>query len=332
MTTLNPIMEDDPMAKAIPPVIGIDVGGTNITAGLVDSRDKITTREKIDTEADKGAAHVLDRIALSVEQLISKAGVSRSEIGGICLGVPGALDVKKGIVFEAPNVRWNNVAVADAISKKVSLPVTLENDVNICTWGEYRLGAAKNSKALFGIFVGTGIGGGLVLNGELLHGVLGTAGEIGHITMDAHGPIGLRTLENLASRTAIVNRLVQLISANHESELPVLAGKRWPRIRSKVLARAYEGKDPLTVSVVNEAARTIGQAIASMVSVLSVDCVVVGGGVTEALNDRWMAEITKAFEEAVFPKVCRKCKVVASSLGDDAGPLGAALLARERLC
>jgi glucokinase len=234
-------------------------------------------------------------------------------------------------VLDAPNLRWHNVAAATMLAKKVNLPVTLDNDVNVGTWGAYSLGAGKGSKSLFGIFVGTGIGGGFVIDGNLMHGVYGTAGEVGHVVIDAYAPHGLRTLEQLASRTAIVNRLVQMISANHASELPTLAGKRWPRLRSKVLARAYEGKDPLTVQVVNDAARAVGIAIANVVTLLSIDCVVVGGGVTEALGDRWMKEIQTVVNATVFPEVCRKCKVVASTLGDDAGLIGAALLARERL-
>ncbi len=321
------------MAKSKPlqPVIGIDVGGTNITAGLVDGKNKVSVREKTDTEADQGAAHVIDRIAACIEQLIKDAKCSRDEIAGVGLGVPGAVDASRGAVLEAVNLRWKNVPAATAVAKKVNLPVTLDNDVNVGTWGAYRLGAAQGARSVFGIFVGTGVGGGFVIDGQLMHGVYGTAGEVGHMVINAYGPHGLRTLEQLASRTAVVNRLIQMINANHPSELPQLAGKRWPRIRSKVLARAYEGKDALTVGVVNDAARAVGIAIANVVTLLSIDCVVVGGGVTEALGEKWVSEIRAAFSAAVFPEACRKCKVVPSTLEDDAGIIGAALLARERL-
>lgn len=318
-------------SKAAAPVIGIDLGGTNITAGLVDGRNRISAREKIDTEADQGAAHVIERLSLCVDQVIRDAGCSRTDVAGIGLGVPGAVDVDKGVVLEAVNLRWTDVGVAAALGKKTNLPVTIDNDVNVGTWGAYTLGAGRGSKSLFGIFVGTGIGGGFVLDGKLEHGVYGTAGEVGHTVIDAHAPHGLRTLEQLASRTAIVNRLLQMISANHASDLPKLAGKRWPRIRSKVLARAYEGKDALTVRVLHDAAEAVGVAIANVVTLLGIDCVVVGGGVTQALGERWMEEIRKSFEASVFPPVCRNCRLVASTLGDDAGLIGAALLARDRL-
>ena len=312
-------------------VIGIDVGGTNITAGLVDAKNKIIAREKIDTKADGGEAVVVERIAQVIRALADDVGCKLDDIDGVGLGVPGVVEPTTGVVVEAVNLRWSDMHVAEHLKDHLDLPVTVDNDVNVGTWGEYELGAGKGGRGVFGIFVGTGIGGGLILDGVLYTGALNTAGEIGHVIIDSHAPYGGRTLERLASRTAIVNRLIALVNAHEPSCLKELAGDKWPRIRSKVLKKALAQDDALTVRVLSDAAKAIGHAVANVVTLLSLDRIVVGGGLTEALDERWVKWIRESFDDAVFPETCRQCKVVESELGDDAGLLGAALLARHRL-
>lgn len=318
-------------SKEDAPVIGIDLGGTNITGGLVDAKGKVIAREKIDTKADEGKEVVLKRVASCIKTLAKDGGLDLRETVGVGLGVPGAVDPSSGTVIEAVNLRWKDMPVAKQLTKLIEVPVTIDNDVNVGTWGEYRMGAAKGHKAVLGVFVGTGVGGGIILNGELYTGTYGTAGEIGHTIIDTHAPFGHRTLEQIASRTAIVNCLIAMVSANHESILPELAGNKWPRIRSKVLSRAMAKDDVLTIRVIGDAARAVGMSIAGVVTLLSLDCVVVGGGLTEAMDDRWIKWIRDNFDDAVFPPICKQCKVVASKLGDDAGLIGAAMLAVDRL-
>jgi len=292
------------------PVIGIDLGGTNITGGLLDAKDRIAHREKIDTKAEEGEAAVVKRVAAVCKTLLKDAGLEAGDLEGIGLGVPGAVEPESGIVLEAVNLRWKDMHVAEHLSALIDAPVTVDNDVNVGTWGEYRKGAAKGHQMVLGVFVGTGIGGGLILDGKLFTGSYGTAGEIGHTIVDGHAPFGLRTLEQIASRTAIVNRLMAMVNANHPSMLRELAGSKWPRIRSKVLSKAMAKNDELTIRVLGDAARAIGMTAGSVVTLLSIDCVVVGGGLTEALDDRWINWIRDNFNDAVF---------------------GAAMLARDRL-
>ncbi|NJL31663.1 MAG: ROK family protein [Phycisphaerales bacterium] len=211
------------------------------------------------------------------------------------------------------------------------LAVVVENDVNVAAWGEFSVGACKGVKDMLAVWVGTGIGGGLVLNGELFRGHHLTAGEIGHTVIHADAALGRRTLENSASRTAVVNQLVQLISANHASKITQIVGGDFTAIRSRVIAKALEMDDPLTRTVLEQAARYVGVAIANTVTMLSLPCVVVGGGVTDSLGRVWVEWVRQAFEEHVFPQELRKCRIVASRLGDDAGIVGAAFLARNRL-
>jgi len=320
------------MAKRSPtrtgaPTIGIDVGGTNITGGLVSASNRILARHRIDTEADQGPQHVIDRIVECVTYLASH---SKTPIAAVGLGIPGAVDPRRGLVLEAVNLRWKNLKLDAELKRRIQLPIVLDNDVNVGTWGSYRLGTGKGAENLMGIFIGTGIGGGFVFNGQLFHGHFKTAGEIGHTVLAAHGPVGLRTLEQLASRTAVVNRLTQMVNANHPSSLPKLAGKKWPKIRSKVLAKAMKSNDELTIRVLHDAAHHVGVAIANVVTLLSIDRVVVGGGLTEALDSRWIRWIRESFLQHAFPDVCHRCKIVPSVLGDDAGLIGAALLARDQ--
>ncbi len=311
-------------------VIGIDVGGTNITAGLVDPDNKIIARHKTDTQAVEGADHVLDRVAGAIDKLIDEGGVKRAQVKAVGLGIPGACDADAGVVLEAVNLRWTDLDVRTALGKRTKLPITLENDVNVGTWGEYRAGAAVGAKATFGIFVGTGIGGAFIFDDKLYAGAFGTAGEIGHTVIDLFAPYGSRTLEELASRSAIVNRLVTMVNANHPSDLEKIAGNKWPKIRSKPIAKAIAAEDPLTLDIVSQAAHVIGTTLANVVTLFSVDTVVVGGGLAEALGKPFMGWIREGFDAYVFPERCRKCKINLSELGDDAGIIGAALLARER--
>ena len=318
------------MAKNDRPYIGIDLGGTNVQAGVLQG-EKLLASDRTKTKADGGSEVVIGRIGKLVREVVEKADLKMDDIAGLGIGAPGAVNHKKGVVINAVNLRWTDFNLAKVLEKEVGVPVVVDNDVNVGTWGEFVAGAGKGYDDLMGIFVGTGIGGGFVLDGQLYHGANLTAGEIGHTVIRADAPLGRRTLENLASRTNIVNLLRQLIEANHSSEISKITDGDLSKVRSKVLAEAYKREDELTVKVIGHAAHYIGVSIANAVTLLSLPCVVVGGGVTEALKDGWMELIRDVFEEYVFPPELSKCKIVASQLGDDAGIIGAAHLAKQRL-
>ncbi len=319
------------MAKKELHYIGIDLGGTNIQGGVLGARGRLVHRASMKTKAEAGSDAVLKRIVDLTQELIAGARIKRSSIGGLGIGAPGAIDIRRGVVLEAVNLRWSNFPLARVLSRKLKLPVTVDNDVNVGAWGEQQMGAAVGHDDMLGIFVGTGIGGGLVLGGKLYHGHYLTAGEVGHESIRADAPLGRRTLENVASRTAVVNLLTQLIAANHRSILPQLTGGDLSKIRSKVLAEALAKRDELTTNVLKQSATYVGTAAANAVTLLSLPCVVIGGGMASALGRPYLEWVRTAFMERVFPRQLRRCKVVLSKLGDDAGVVGAALLARERL-
>lgn len=309
--------------------LGIDLGGTNITAGVLDGQNKLIARKRAKTKAERGSERVIRRIVKLVEEVTAAAELEPGQLGGLGIGAPGVVDTQRGVVIEAVNLRWSNLPLASRLREAVDLPIFVDNDVNVGTWGEYQLGAGRGYQELLGVFVGTGIGGGLVIQGKLYRGSRHSAGEIGHTILNADGPRGRRTLENLASRTAVVDQLRQLIRANAPSQLLELSEGDLDKIRSKALAKAVAAKDPLTLEVLEQAAAYVGTAIANAVTLLSLPCVVLGGGLTEALGPWWVEQVTQAFAARVFPESLQSCRIVPSGLGDDAGVIGAALLARR---
>lgn len=310
--------------------VGVDLGGTNMSAGVVRG-NKLLNRDKTKTKADDGSEKVIKRLIKLIDGVIDDAKVDRDEVQAVGVGAPGAIDPKTGVVLKAVNLRWDKLPLADELEKQLKLPIVVDNDVNVGAWGEFRAGAARKHNELLAVFVGTGIGGGLVINGQLYHGSMGTAGEIGHTLAKPDAPLGRRTLENLASRTAMVNLLTQLILANHDSVISQITDGDLSRIRSKVLAEAVKRDDELAVTVLRDGAHYVGKACADVVTLLSLPCVVIGGGVAEALGETYVGWVREAFESHVFPPDLKKCKVLLSELGDDAGVIGAALLAADRV-
>ncbi len=312
-------------------MIGVDLGGTNVLVGVVDASSKVLGRAKIKTKAADGTDSILRRIEGAVTDAMADAKVKPAGVSGLGIGAPGAIDIRKGMVLNAPNLRWNRFPLAKALAQEVKLPVTVDNDANVACWGEFSAGAGKGCQDMMAVWVGTGIGAGLVLGGRLYHGAFTTAGELGHVVIKADAPLGRRTLENNASRTSITNQLIQLIQANHPSKLGDMVGGDLSAIRSKVLAKAVAEEDALTCQVTAQAAAYVGSAIASAVTLLSLPRVVIGGGFAEAMGKKWLEQVKVAFTDTVFPAELRACKIYASKLGDDAGIVGAAMLARERL-
>jgi len=316
------------------PYLGVDLGGTNIQAAIYVPGKKgageLLVRAGTKTLATEGAKAVIGRITGLCDKLIDKADLKRSDIAGLGIGAPGAIDIKNGVVLRAVNLDWDDYPLAKVLGKEYKFPIVVDNDVNVGAWGEYRAGAGRGFDSQMAIFVGTGIGAGLVLNKQLFHGERFTAGEIGHTVIESSGVLGRRTVENMASRTNMVRRIRILIESNRASIVPELVDGDLTRIRSKILAKAQEAGDELTLEVIADAAKVVGMAIANAVTLLSLPCVVVGGGATEALGKPWMKQVRAAFKQHVFPSDLKDVEIVASQLEDDSGPIGAALLASDR--
>ena len=316
-------------------VIGVDMGGTKILSAVIDAEGNILGTAKVPTKADKGASEVIDRIADCVQKAIDKSGVASDSIQAIGIGAPGPLDPETGIVIFAPNLGWRDVQLKTELETRTGFPTFVDNDVNVGTLGEHVYGAGQGIQNVVGIFVGTGIGGGIILQGELFHGASKTAGEIGHIIVKAGGPrcgCGTRgCLEAIASRTAMTKQFQKaILKKGKKSVISELTGGDLGAIRSGVLAKAIRLNDKLTLKVFKKVTKYLGIGIGSIVNFLNPEMIILGGGVVEALDDTFLDDIRAAAEKYALPNTLSGVQIVPAKLGDNAGILGAAALARQR--
>ena len=299
--------------------------------GVVDGDNTIAGRARGKTEARQGQERVIDNLVKGVHEACAAAGVSLDDIGAVGIAAAGAIDILRGVILNAPNLGWIDVALRDIVAGRLGRPIVLDNDVNGALWGEYNLGAGRSRGDALGVWVGTGIGGALVLNDRLYHGPFSTAGEIGHSVLDPNGPPGRRTVEDLCSRTGLLRALREGVASHPESPMARLEPGQETIHGTTTIAEAYSAGDPLTCEVVHRSAELLGIAIANWVTVLSLDTVIVGGGITEALGEPYVRKIRDAFEADVFPDLLRECDLRMTSLAADSALLGAALLAREAI-
>ncbi|MBN1657881.1 MAG: ROK family protein [Anaerolineae bacterium] len=319
-----------------PYVIGMDLGGTKILAAIVDAEGHIVAEAKNKTRADQGPDKVIDRLAQTASEAVEKAGLSWHQIAAIGVGAPGPIDPEAGIVYTPPNLPgWEQVALGPRLSEKLGVPVCVENDVNLGTLGEYTFGAGRGTRDMVGVFVGTGIGGGLILEGKLRAGARSAAGEIGHMTLMAGGPLcgcGRHgCAEALASRTAIERDIEIGLSAGRESLIPQLTEGGKKPINSSVLANALHQGDPLVTEIMDRAQWYLGLLTASIVNILDPQVVVFGGGVVESLGQEFVDPIAAtARQHFILQAGASEVRIVPSELGDHAGVLGAAVHARQK--
>ena len=313
------------------PFVGVDLGGTNMQIGVISPDLKLLAPAKRKTKADEGLEGVLGRVVSGVQEACQTAGLRLSDIGGLGIGAPGAIDPYRGMVLEAVNLRWKNVPLAEHLEKRLKVPTIVDNDVNVAVYGENALGAGNQCAYLLGVWIGTGIGGGLILDGKLFYGHFLSAGEIGHTILLPNNPKGNRSVEHNCSRTTVVDRIVRLIRSGQKSSLTDDVGDDLDNIKSKTVAKHYLAGDKLIKEVVDHAADLLGVTVANAVTLLSLERVILGGGLTEAIGKPLVDRVHKAAKELVFPEACRKFEMVASKLEDNAGVFGAAMLAMERV-
>ena len=319
-------------------VAGIDLGGTNISAGIASPSlpdegvaGAMLGRGRKKTKPELGPEGVIGRVAEAVEIALEQAGSAPEDLATIGIGAPGVIDRQRGVVVEAVNLRWNDVPLGDMLNERFGVPVVVDNDVNVAVLGEDRLGAGERAAHLLGVWVGTGIGGGLILDGKLHYGAFGSAGEIGHVHAQPYNQPGGRSVEHNCSRTALADRLTKLIKANRPSIIPELVEGDLSRIRSRIIAEAYARGDALTRDVVDSAADLLGIIVGGAVTLLSLERVVLGGGLTEALGEPFVDLVRAGARRVIFPNAAKNVEIVASELSDDAGIAGAALLAIESI-
>src|SRR6478672_8415703 len=313
-------------------IIGVDLGGTNIVVGAMsaDGHQHFAMRS-IPTSAESGAESVADRIVGLIEGVIldtiAQTDAARRDFIGVGIGAPGPLDREKGLVIVAPNLGWRNFPLRDRIGERLHLPATLDNDANCATVGEWWQGAAQGGTNVIGMTIGTGIGGGLIIDGTLFHGASDVAGEIGHTTIDLNGRHckcgNYGCLEAYASGPAIAVRAREvLVREETASLLPSMVGGRLDEITAETVYDAAKAGDQVANEIVRDTARYLGVGIANMLNILNADVVVVAGGVTQA-GDALFVPLRAEVRRRAFRPAVDATRIVAGELPGTAGVVGA---------
>ena len=312
-------------------IVGVDLGGTNIVVGAMpeDGSRECAVRSSA-THAELGAEGVTGRIVQMIDDAITltcaEAGARREDFVGVGIGAPGPLDREKGVVIIAPNLGWRDYPLRDRVQNAIGLPATLDNDANCATVGEWWRGAAQGARHVIGLTIGTGIGGGILIDGKLYHGASDVAGEIGHATIDSTGRRckcgNYGCLEAYASGPAIAERAREALWEDAQSVMLDLCEGDASRITAQTVYDAAQRGDEIAREVVRDTARFLGTGIANLLNIINPDVVVIAGGVTragEALFEPLRNEVKKrAFRPAV-----QACRIVPGALPGSAGVVGA---------
>lgn len=317
-----------------PYVVGIDLGGTKILAGVVAADQRILGRSKRPTPAREGGNAIFRTILECVDEALAAARLARSDIAAVGVGSPGPLNPDTGVILFSANLNVRDFSLGPDLSSILQRPVLVQNDVRVGGYGEFRLGAGRGHRNLIAAFVGTGIGGCLILDGKVVSGATGNAGEIGHIIVKAGGPrcgCGSRgCMEALASKTAIARRIGKAVRKGLPTVLGERVTKKSGRLKSGELADAVAASDPVALREVHRAAHYLGLGLGSLVNVFGPELVIIGGGVAGALGGPFIDLIRASARHQILIDPDKKIRFVQAALGDDAGILGAGLLAREK--
>jgi glucokinase len=311
-------------------LVGVDLGGTKILAALVDSDGRVLDRVRQSTP-QTGPDDVVETIAGSIRTLLERHRLAASAIAGVGIGAPGPMDPNTGVVFEPPNLQgWRDVPLAEMVTARLGISTFVENDANAAALGEWWVGAGAGVNDLIYITVSTGIGGGLILSGRLYYGVSGTAGEIGHMVLEPHGPRcgcgRLGCLEALASGTAIAREGRMAVAGGRSTTLAAIAQQA---LTAEDVARAARDGDPVARDIFARAATYLGIGITNLVNLLNPAMVIIGGGVSRA-GELLFAPIRRIVTQEAFERPGTAVRIVPSALGEDVGAIGAAAVVRQR--
>ncbi len=312
-------------------LVGVDLGGTKILAGVFDPGFECLARIKISTKPERGPEGVIERIARCVRDVVDESDLSMKQIRGIGVGAPGAVNTEEGRVIFAPNLSWKDVPLKKALEKELETPVFLENDCKLHTLGVFDVELKGKVKQLIGIFLGTGIGAGVMIDGKLYRGFNGSAGEVGHMVIDVDGPecgCGNRgCFEALASRRAIFRTIQSAVKEGQETLLTDMLGKDLADLRSGDIRKAIRRGDRFVEKVIEQAAEYTGIAVGNLINLFNPEVIVLGGGIIEQLEHEMLPIIEKTAKKHALPGTARGIEIMATRLGDDAGITGGAVLA-----
>ena len=306
--------------------ICLDIGGTKILGAIFDEKDEIIYRLKKKTKQSGDDSANVEKVIVSVvEEMIEAAGIDKKKINAIAAGAPGVINQDTGVVLFSPNLPWRNYNIKKSIEEKTGIKFFIGNDVNVGVLGEYYYGAARGYKNVVGFFVGTGMGGGLILDGRLFTGNQFKGAEYGHMILDPEGPLcncGQRgCLEAFSSKKGMSAYIVQQVTRGRSSML----GDKIENgvFKSKMLKKSLAAEDAVAVEAVDRACQYLAVAPGNMITTISPDSVVYGGGVIEAVGDIFLEKILKEVDRYCMPSIRNTVELKVAALGDDSILYGA---------
>lgn len=316
-------------------LLGIDLGGTTIKFGILTLEGEVQEKWAIETNTLENGIHIVSDIVESLKHRLSLYGLTKDDFLGIGMGSPGAVDRTSKTVTGAFNLNWADTQeVGSVIEKEVGIPFFIDNDANVAALGERWVGAGANNPDVVFVTLGTGVGGGVIADGNLIHGVAGAGGEIGHMIVDPENGFmctcgNKGCLETVASATGVVRVARQLAEQYEGSSAIKAAIDNGDTVTSKDIFIAAEDGDKFANSVVERVSRYLGLAAANISNILNPDSVVIGGGVSAA-GEFLRSRVEKYFVTFAFPQVKKSTKIKIAELGNDAGIIGAASLANQQ--
>jgi len=313
------------------PVLAIDLGGTKIIAAIISNKGQVMAREYSLTLADEGLEAVINRIFSAMDRLLSQRSINSSQLDSISIAAPGPLDFDKGLLTSPPNLPgWHDIPLRDIVKEKYKVNTFLINDANAAALGEHHFGAGRGVNNLILLTVGTGVGGGIIINGRLYSGTSGSAGEIGHMTIDVNGPRcncgNIGCLETLASGTAVAKEAIRRVRQEERSSLIEIVEGKIENITAEKVSIAAQGGDSLASEVILKAATYLGVGIANLVNIFNPEIIIIGGRMAK-MGDLLLNPARQVVRERAFQLSAQAVQIVPARLGDDAGVLGAAVFA-----
>lgn len=314
--------------------ICLDIGGTKVLGAIFDNKREIVYRIKKKTKADGDDAQNIENTIISlVEELVEGFKISLEDVAAIAAGAPGVINIEKGVVLFSPNLPWRNYEIKKAIEEKFHVPFFIGNDVNVGVYGEWKYGAAKDLKQVVGLFVGTGMGAGLILDGKLFTGYQDKGAECGHMILDPEGPkcnCGQRgCLEAFSSKQGISDYIRTQAQRGRATSMEKAVAKGV--FKSKALKAAYEEGDEVAIEAIDRACHYLAIGIGNLINTFSPEMVVLGGGVMEAMNEVFMEKILKEVDRYCMPSIRDTVAIKAAALGDDSILYGALAMIDDML-
>ncbi|HHW90077.1 MAG TPA: ROK family protein [Clostridiales bacterium] len=310
--------------------IGVDIGGTNIKTGVVDKQGNILKKHSFPTLSSRPYQEIVQDINLAITKLLNDLGIKKEQIQAIGIGSPGSVDSKTGVIIYSNNIQWKNVSLGSELTRLTGLPTYVHNDANAAAMGEWMFGAGKGYKDIVLITIGTGIGGGVVINGDLLEGNYSAGAEIGHTRLGGKGNLCTcgRTdcFETYASATALIRMTKQAMQDNPDSKMWDYVNGDINKTGGRTAFECAKAGDSAAQKVIDEYIYYLGEGIANMANIFRPDIIILGGGVC-AQGESLTKPLQKHLDKNIYAKdLLPTVQIITAKLGNDAGIIGAAAL------